>query len=126
MQIRFAREAKPVPHGVTARRVAAARRALDREQRKYGLFAEEVKASQPTPEERVRSFERRAADLFRDLRKHSADCWRWGRRMLRSFPEEHRAAFIDRWNAHGCPATGVYFATVLRSYAGENSLPLDK
>jgi len=98
------------PRGITPRRLAAARRALRREQDRYALFRDEVAAEQPTPEDRI---EQADIDLIRYDQGHrdlAALHWRKGRRMLASVDPTVREEILTRWNNHRwLPADAGYF-----------------
>jgi hypothetical protein len=90
-------------------------RALDRKANSFGLFADHVRAEQPTPEQRIAHMQARSDDLEADLRAIQAKHWRDGRRILASLPPEERALLVHAWNASGCPRDGTYFVSFVKS-----------
>ena len=100
--------------GVTSRRLAAAKRALKRERDNLALFADEVAAEQPSPEERIEHFDRRILDAEQSMRNLTAKHWRWGRNQLEKHPE-HKEQILAQWATSWCPPTGNYFADFVRT-----------
>lgn len=107
--MRHRRRQRFIGREITPRRLAAARRALARERANAGLFAEQVAAEQPTPEERISDIDRNMLLSEQRMRDFEAHCWRKGRRMLRSLPRGTQRAILANWNASSCPAEGAYF-----------------
>ena len=110
--LRVRHESLPPARGrpVTPRRLQAAARALQREQDEHPLFAAEIAAEQPTPEERVAELDAEHIAHWQQIRDHTARTWRAARRVLHSLPAEKQQEFIDKWNAAPCPASAAYFA----------------
>jgi hypothetical protein len=94
--------------------LAAAKRALKRERDKLVLFADEVAAEQPSPDERIEYFDRRVLRADQAMRNLTAKHWRWGRRQLAAHPE-HAEAILSNWNRSWAPADGTYFADFVRT-----------
>ena len=100
---------------VTPRKISAARRALDRLANRDPLFADEVRAGQPTPEERVQYYieankRRIAAD-----RKRQADQWLRLRKIRREVPAAVRKAWDEKWSKGSYPGCPYYGLDLMRS-----------
>lgn len=98
--MRFRRRPRPEGFTWTPRKEAAARRSLERQALALPLFAEQIRAEQPSVEE-IRS--RRAAAWIESekvWRKRHADNWREARRRLRCLVPELRVVFIQYWDNH--------------------------
>jgi hypothetical protein len=106
---------RPVPRGLTPRRLAAARRALSRERDRYALFADEVAAEQETPEQRIDRFDLRMLEQEQAHRDLAAKHWRWGRRQLEAVSEEIRDQILSDWNKAWTPSEAHYFADFVRT-----------
>lgn len=100
---------------VTSRRLAAAKRKLEKQANALPLFAEHIRAEQPTPEQVVA----KADDNFRrfcaGMRAHEAQTWLRGRALLRALPKAQRLALLAEWDAAHMPATAVFFVDFLRT-----------
>lgn len=107
----------------TPNRLARARAALARERDKLALFADQVAADQPTPEERLATIERDQVDFWKDHRNARARDWRNGRRWLRALPRGVQARIVEKWNRQRGPKDGTYFATFVRMAYGRLGLP---
>lgn len=116
--MRFARSHVRFKASVTSRRLAAARRRLERQAMALPLFADQIRASQPTPEESVAAADRQTKRQFDAHRKYEAESWLKGRRLLRKLPAERRAEIIAAWNVSGVPARPEYFLDFLRKKYG--------
>lgn len=101
---------------VTPRRIAASRRALNREAEKLPLFAAQIRETQPTPEERIASIDAGQQQVIAEWRTFRADMWRKGRAMLRELPLECQKDLIGKWNRGTCPADPAYFCDFVRTY----------
>lgn len=129
--MRFSKEMKAGRRPVTPRRVAAAVRALKRERDKVPLFAEEVAAEQPTPEQRVERLDQGFVATWQEIRNQRARVWRKARARLRSLPPDAQAEILARWNRSTVPGDSAYFADFVShclvewlSIIGINVLPL--
>ena len=112
----------PYPRGgrrqVTRRRLAHARRTLERERAGWGMFADQMEFE--TPEERIDRLDADLQDYFQGLRDHNAAMWRRGRRALFCLPPERHQELIQEWNRmHWMPGTCEYFLDFL-SHKGVN------
>lgn len=101
------------PRELTTRRLASARRKLERQAEALPLFAEQIRAEQPTPEEVVQKADASWKRFVQMDRRHDAERWLTGRRLLRELPAERRAELIAEWNAKKCPAAPHYFMDFL-------------
>ena len=101
------------PREVSTRRLAAAKRKLARQADALPLFAEQIRASQPTPEEQVRKADAAWKRVVEMDRRADAERWLKGRRLLRALPAERRAELLAEWNAKKCPAAPHYFLDFL-------------
>lgn len=106
-------EYRPTPHEITTRRLAAATRALRLERERFPLFADEVAAAQPTPEQRIRSIDAEVHSHIQSRRDLAAKHWRWGRWMLAENPEL-AAEILPKWEQSSIPPTAAYFADFVR------------
>ena len=103
------------PRGITPRRLAAAKRALKRERDRLALFADEVAREQPSPEERIESFDDRGMRAERAMRDLAARHWRWGRRQLELVSDDVRQQILCAWNRSMAPPSAHYFADYVRT-----------
>ena len=116
MHIRFRRELKSKKRGVTPRRLAAAKRTLKRQADVLPLFSEQIRAAQPSPEERIRTFDDNHAEWAQRMRDHAAENWRKARAQLRALAKEEQTVILEFWNKSSMPADACYFATVMHNY----------
>lgn len=103
--------------GISPQRLAAARRWLDREAASLPLFSAQVRASQPTPEERVQAADESFAAWRRQFRSLTARQWCEARRILHELPPGERAALIAAWNASSYPKDSAYCLEFIRQRA---------
>lgn len=115
--MRFTKSPLRFEYRMTDRRIAAARRKLERQVEAMPLFADEVRASQPTPEQVVdnanAAWQKHCANLRANLRRIEAEDWVRGRRRLRLLPAEQQTALLAEWNASRLPGRAVYFLDFL-------------
>lgn len=105
---------RAIPWGPTPRRLSAARRALKRQRDKLPLFAAEISAGQPTPEERIRHYDELNLKRIKDDRNRVARQWIRGRMMLRKMSRLNQDAFLNYWNRIWFgPRTALYFLDLL-------------
>lgn len=105
--------------GPSPRRVAAAKRALKKQREKLPLFASEIAAGQPTPEERIEFYDQALLKMIKRMRDFDASQWREGRAMLRELTPESRKRFIEYWNNCYGPKKAHYLCTMLQYWNGE-------
>jgi hypothetical protein len=96
---------------VTGRRLAAARRALQRQADKVALFPE--LAPTETPGERVERFDAEVVAMVQRRRDDLAQTWRRARRQLRALTPEQRAKVMAQWNNKFLPKHAVYLADII-------------
>ncbi len=114
--MRFKRYEIRYEEHVTNRRILAAKRRLQREVDSMPLFADEVRASQPTPEELVARHNDGWRQACEEMRRHTAEAWLRGRAILRSLPPEQHAKLLAEWNNYKwCPGSSEYFLDFLHT-----------
>lgn len=114
MKIAFERALRAEGRGITPQRLAAARRAIEKDRENNALTPELVKPYNSDPETRIERSDNRYLFVARALRKHDADCWRKGRRMLHELSPEMREICLHLWNREAYPLTGTYFCVHVR------------
>ena len=124
--MRFRPRGRVQLRGATPRRVAAARRALRRERQRLVLFANQVAAEQPTPQERVEHFDLELLQTDQRHRDLAARHWRWGRRQLAQLPPSTRDQILAAWNRSFIPPDAAYFADFVRRQLLQRSLPVSE
>ena len=113
MKTRHRRRGRLRLRGITPRRLAAAKRALQRERDRHALFADQVASEQPTAEERITKSDLGVIEYDQGHRDLAATHWRWGRMQLRNCPEIAEE-ILAKWNRSSIPDTGTYFADFVR------------
>jgi len=93
--MRFTRYPKGEPYEITPRKLAAARRAVQREKDRYPLFPELVKHQ--TAEDRLASIAVERGTWWREMR-------------------ERQAAIKRYWEICGCPGDPVYLLTIIHEH----------
>lgn len=83
---------------ITPRRLAAARRALQKQADAVALFPE-LQPKQ-TPQERCEVIDLEGVAYWQRIRNHTAETWKQARRDLRALTPEQRAQVLARWH---CP-----------------------
>jgi hypothetical protein len=111
--MRFARELRITLRPVSGRRLAAAKRALQRQADAVALFPE----LQPTetPAQRIARLDAAADAHWQTIRDHSAATWRRARHQFRTLTPAQRAHVLRRWN-HATwhpPLEAHYFADLV-------------
>lgn len=101
---------------LTPRRLAAARRALERQAAALPLYSEQIRAQQPTPAQRIAQQDASAKRYMDALRRHDAESWLRGRAALRRLPQERRAELLALWNQSMVPAAPHYFLDFLLTH----------
>lgn len=109
--MKFDRSIKATRRPVTGRRLAAARRALQRQADAVALFPELAPAE--TPAERVDRFDAEAVAMVQRLRDHTAQTWRRARRQLRALPPGQRAEVLRQWDNKFLPKQAHYLADII-------------
>ncbi len=123
--IRHAVRGRLAVRGVTPRRLAAARRAIQRERDKLALFVHELISEQESPEERISRFD--LALIVRDQqhRDLAARHWRWGRARLAELNETVRGEIVAAWNKSSIPPQPCYFADFVRNQLRKRAISCD-
>jgi len=112
--------------GITPRRLAAAKRALERERKQAGMFVEEL-GPRDTPEERIARHDAAFVADWQRRRDKQAKSWREARRWLYSLPEQQKRAILDVWQRGVYTATPQYLLSLIRSHVEErHSVTLEK
>ena len=114
MSIRHSVTPRLAPRGVTAGRLAAARRALRRERDRLPLFAGQVAREQLTPAERIELIDNQLLDYDQAHRDLAAMHWRRGRLWLAGIAQEVRDEIVELWNRKTCPPRAAYFCDFVR------------
>jgi hypothetical protein len=105
--MKFSPHLKATRREITPRRLAAARRALQRQADAVALFPE-LQPTQ-TPQERCEQFDAETVAMVQRWRDHEAASWRRARRMFRALPSQQRAQVETRfWGNRFMPKTAVY------------------
>ena len=118
--IKFHREARYEPRGLTNQRLAAAKRKFKKEQERLPLFANEIAEQQTTAESYVLSKEEQIIKHEQDRRNNIANNWRRGRKVFYSMPVDIRRECIRKWNENRFkPKTALYFLMMLHTHFKE-------
>src|ERR1700758_3392921 len=104
--MRFTRYPRWEPYEVTPRKLAAARRAVQKQRDRYPLFPELLK--QQTAEERLASIADEREKWWQEMRDRHAELWRRARKALRELPAGPCAAIKHYWEISGGPGDPVY------------------
>ena len=102
------------PYEATPRKLAAARRSVQRHKDRYPLFPELLKYE--TAEERLASIADERETWWREMRDRHAKLWRKARQALRELPVGPRAAIKRYWKICGCPGDPVYQLTLIHEH----------
>jgi hypothetical protein len=109
---RFPRGEQPCPP--SARRVAAAKRAVQAEKDRYPLFPELVRYA--TTESRLAAMQEHRITWWQQHRNHVAASWREARASLRSLPPGPRAGILRYWQTCSLPGHPVYLLSMLHDH----------
>jgi len=108
---------KEITWGATPRRIAAAKRALQGQRDKAPLFAVEIAASQPTPEERISDFDKWRIQGMKNMRSFAARQWRKARHKLSKMDIYDQERLLEYWNNRWAgPLTSEYFADLVHDW----------
>jgi len=113
--IRFERGLpKTSRRGVTPRRLAAAKRALKKQRDKCPLFAAQIVAKQPTPEQRIWYMDSKFVKEWDKLRNATCRQWLKLRRIIRKeICPELKKEFLSSWSRMRYPADPYYASDFL-------------
>lgn len=101
---------------ITSRKIANAKRALEKERQKAGLFGEEL-MSFKSVEERFEIMKLRKKDFVKNMRDFEAQTWRDARKLFRSFNSrpEIQEKIADYWNKSKMPKDPIYLIGVIHT-----------
>ena len=113
--IRFERGLhKTKRRGITPRRLAAAKRALRKQRDKCPLFADQVAAIQPTPEQRIWDMDTQFVFHWDKLRLATCKKWLKLRKIIREeICPELKNEFLVSWSKMKYPADPYYASDFL-------------
>ena len=111
--MKFERHIKATRRPVTGRRLAAARRSLQRQTDAVCLFPD--LAPTETPDQRIDRIDQETVAMVQRWRNHTAQTWRRARRQLRTLTADQRAAVLKRWNIRGLPKQAHYLADLIHT-----------
>jgi len=112
--MRFTRYSKGEPYEITPRKLAAARRAVQKEKDHNPLFPELLKHQ--TAEERLATIAVERETWWQEMRDRHAKLWRKARQALRELPPGPRAAIKRYWNICGRPGDPVYLLAIIHEH----------
>ena len=119
--MKFDRYLRAERRPITGRRLAAAKRALQRQADEVALFPE-LQPTQ-TPEERCRQFDDASLATVQRWRDQRAADWRRARRTLRALTAEQQARVDRRWAQNRfMPGDPVYLLESIRAVLKESQL----
>lgn len=95
--------------GITPRRLAAAKRALKKQRAKYPLFRAQIKAKQPSPEQRIWDMDSKFVKEWDALRLATCKQWLELRRIIRKeVCPDLKEEFLSSWYNQRHPADPYY------------------
>jgi hypothetical protein len=110
MGIKFERALRTEAKGITPQRLAAAKRAIQKDLDANALTPELVKPQNVDPVTRIKHADTRYTVVSDRLRDLSAKHWREGRHLFRTrLTPEMQAICLELWNRPIYPLTGTYF-----------------
>ena len=112
--MRFTRYPKGEAYQITPRKLAAARRAVQREKDRYPMFPELLKHQ--IAEDRLASIANEQEAWWQQMRDRQANGWRKARQSLNRLPAGPRAAIKRYWKICGCPGDTVYLLTPVHGH----------
>jgi hypothetical protein len=112
--MRFTRYPRWEPYEVTPRKLAAARRAVQKQKDRYPLFPELLKHQ--TAEERLASIADERQKWWHEMRDRHAELWRRARKALRELPAGPCAAIKHYWEIRSCPGDPVYLLSIIHEH----------
>lgn len=120
MFIKFHREARYQPRGVTNQRLAATKRKFKKEQERLPLFAGEIAEQQLDAESYVMSKDAQIAKSEAERRQRIANTWRISRKIMKRMPDDVKKQCIERWHQNRfMPKTASYFIDMLYTHFRE-------
>lgn len=124
--MRFTPGVKITEREINGRRIAASRRALNRQAEKLPLFAAEIRESQPDPVDRIRLIDAGVNEMWQGMRDLKAEQWRKGRKVLFAMHVDARRDLLDKWKKCSWPGDAPYFNSFVRRYQECGFVYLDK
>jgi hypothetical protein len=112
--MRFTRFPRGGTNPPSARRVAAAKRAVQAEKDRYPLFPELV--THHTPEVRLAAIDRHRIEWWQEHRNFRAERWREARSSLRALPPGPRTAIMRYWQKAFLPGDATYLLGLIRDH----------
>jgi hypothetical protein len=112
--MRFTRYPKGDSYQVTPRKLAAARRAVQRQNDRYPLFPELV--THNTAEERLDSIAAHRMQWWQTMRDRQAKQWRRARKTLRDLPRGPKTAITGYWKICGYPCDPLYLLSIIHEH----------
>jgi len=112
--MRFVRFERNTKREHTTRRLAVATRAMERQKKSWGLFADLVSPQDASPEDRLARIDDEFERWWSKLRRFVAGDWLKARSILRSLPAERRAELLAEWQQSKWPADAAYLLDFLR------------
>lgn len=101
-----------VRRDVTTRRIARAKQHLNAEVDALPLFAEQIKAEQESPEERIARLDAEHEAQWQALRDFVAKQWRQSRKRLAELGKQGEEIRAE-WQRSSWPASSEYLATLI-------------
>jgi hypothetical protein len=112
--MRFKKYPRWEPYEVTPRKLAAARRAVQKQKDRHPLFPELLKHQ--TAKERLAAIAIERDQWWRRMRDHRAKQWRRARQALRELPPGPRAALKRYWQICGFPGDPDYLLSMIHEH----------
>ena len=112
--MRFTRYPRAESYQITPRKLAAARRAVQREKDRYPLFPELL--THQTAEQRIASIATSREEWWQNVRDHQAKQWRLARKSLHDLPPGPRAAITRYWQVCRFPGDPVYLLSIIHDH----------
>lgn len=108
---------------ITSRKVAYAKRALEKKRAKAGLFGEELMRFK-TIEERFEMMKFRKKELVKNMRHFEAKAWREARKLFKSFSYNPslQKKIIEYWNNSEIPKNGTYLIETIYTILEKENL----
>lgn len=94
---------------ISAARMRAAERAIDRQKQRLALFVDQTEFK--TPLERIDAIDSERCHYWQYLRDHRAATWRQWRSVVHSLPATQRDELLEAWAKCPLPKSSEYFAT---------------
>ena len=109
---RYPRVQPPTPP--SARRVAAAKRAVQAEKDRFPLFPQLV--THHTPEARLAAIDKHRVEWWQEQRDFRADRWRKARASLCALPSGPRNGIIRYWQKGSLPGDPTYLLGLIHDH----------